>query len=262
MCQWPHLGVASSVGMRVGEDDSGSIGLPVYHSHNSTAAAERGPAMPYLGVAVLEVVGRAVGIRVGVAVGDRVGVLEGAAPVGVMDGMVVRGKVVGESVICVNIMGWIDGSGDRRGVGGGVAADVGVLDGVSDGVPDGATLGRALQGVGLQTAIILKVIVISTTHGTPFKEFPMRTLLVAALSASQSRVGLWRAMTSGCKPETTPGSLVRCGLPTLAFLQALIRRCTTTWPPSPVPGQSCPVQFRKWRIQSHRCTAAHAVLLR
>jgi hypothetical protein len=153
--------------MRVGEDEGGSVGLPVYRSHNSAAAAERGPAMPYLGVAVLAVVGRAVGTRVGVAVGDRVGVLEGAAvgscegsPVGVMDGMVVRGNVVGEGVSCVNIMGWIDwidGSGDRRGVGGGVAADVGDLDGVSDGVPDGAALGSALQGVGLQTTIILKV---------------------------------------------------------------------------------------------------------
>ena len=72
--------------------------------------------MPYLGVAVLEVVGRAVGIRVGVAVGDREGALDSAAvgscegsPLGVEDGRVVRGNVDGESVAGVIVLGSIDG---------------------------------------------------------------------------------------------------------------------------------------------------------
>ncbi len=72
--------------------------------------------MPYLGVAVLEVVGRGVGIRVGVAVGDRDGALNGAAvgscegsPLGIEDGIVVRGNVDGESVAGVIVSGWNDG---------------------------------------------------------------------------------------------------------------------------------------------------------
>ncbi len=50
------------------------------------------------------------------AVGDREGVLEGAAvgscegsPLGVRDGIVVRGNMDGESVAGVIIFGWIDG---------------------------------------------------------------------------------------------------------------------------------------------------------
>ncbi len=72
--------------------------------------------MPYLGVVVLKVVGRGVGIRVGVAVEDREGALDGAAvgscegsPLGVEDGIVVRGNFDGESVAGVIVSGWIDG---------------------------------------------------------------------------------------------------------------------------------------------------------
>ncbi len=98
---------------------------------------KRGPALPYLGVALLGVVGRGVGIRVGVAVGDREGALNGAAvgscegsPLGVKDGIVVRGgaAVAGAAVLGAAVVrAAVPGSA----VGSSVGSCVGVLVGIA-----------------------------------------------------------------------------------------------------------------------------------
>ncbi len=92
---------------------------------------KQGPALPYLGVAVLVVVGRGVGIRVGVAVGDREGTLNGAAvgscegsPLCVKDGIVVReAAVVGAAVLATAVLGGA--------VGRSVGSCIGVLVGIA-----------------------------------------------------------------------------------------------------------------------------------
>ena len=115
---------------------------------------KRGPALPYLGVAVLEVVGRGVGIRVGVAVGDREGALNGAAvgscegsPLGVKDGIVVRGAavvgaaVLGAAVLATAVLGGAVGSS--------VGSCVGVLVGI-------AVVGEAVgESVGCKVGCML-----------------------------------------------------------------------------------------------------------